>query len=59
MKQNLELLAALLALIAIPYIAIAGIAWEWRNPTANKMTFWTEFPSVVTFKKLPKYQGQP
>jgi hypothetical protein len=38
------------------YMWVAWIVFSWRNPTANEMSFVRDFPSVVTFQKLDKYQ---
>ncbi len=38
------------------YLLIAWTIFQWRNPTANEMSFLRDFPSVVLFKKLPEYQ---
>lgn len=39
------------------YFTVASAAWSVRNPTANDSTLFTEFPSVMLFKKLDKYQA--
>jgi hypothetical protein len=54
----LQLAGSILLLLAALYLGVASAAWSLRNPTANDSTLWTEFPSVVTFQKLDKYQGQ-
>lgn len=38
------------------YAGIAQATFQIRNPKANEWTFWTEFTSVMTFKKLEQYQ---
>ena len=44
------------ALAAILYFAAAWIAFQWRNPKSNEMSFWRHLPSVLTFEKLDEYQ---
>ncbi len=29
--------------------------WEWRNPKANSMTFYSHYVDMITFKKLPQF----
>lgn len=38
------------------YLAIAWMAFQWRNPKCNEMAFYRHLWSVVTWKKLPTYQ---
>lgn len=57
-RLYLSLIGSVLLLLAALYLGVASAAWSFRNPTANDSTLWTEFPSVVTFQKLDKYQGQ-
>jgi hypothetical protein len=56
MKHKKNILA-LLFLTVMLYVGIASTVFQWRNPTANQMSFWRDFSSVMTFKKLDKYQG--
>ena len=55
--MKLKYLARLFAALAFFYLIVASAAWQVRNPTANEMTMVTEFRSLVTFKKLAKFQG--
>lgn len=43
----------------IVYGGVAFTVFQWRNPTANKMSFWRDFGAVMRYEKLAKYQGQP
>ena len=36
---------------------IAMFIFQWRNPTANGMTFFTHFKDVMNFRTLEKFQG--
>lgn len=41
------------------FMAYAGIAFtvfQWRNPTANRLSFYRDFSAVIRFEKLAKYQ---
>ena len=38
------------------YSAIAFPVFQWRNPKANDMTYYTEFGNVITFQRMEKYQ---
>jgi hypothetical protein len=38
------------------YGGVAFTVFQWRNPLANKMTFWTEFVAVMRYEKLDRYQ---
>jgi hypothetical protein len=44
---------------AMIYGGIAFTVFQWRNPTANKMSFWRDFGAVMKYEKLAKYQGTP
>lgn len=39
------------------YCAVAFTVFQWRNPTANKLSFWRDFGAVMKYEKLAKYQG--
>ncbi len=43
-------------LFAVFYSAIAFPVFQWRNPKANEMTFYSEFGNVITFQRMEKYQ---
>lgn len=45
-----------LALLCMAYAGIAFVVFQWRNPLANKMSFYRDFGSVMGFEKLPGYQ---
>lgn len=51
--------AFLLMGLALPviWIPVAAAVWAFRNPTANSMSFWREFPRAIWFQKMEKYQG--
>lgn len=38
------------------YSAALFPVFQWRNPKANSMTFFTEFRSVLKLEKMEKYQ---
>ena len=38
------------------YPGIAWMTFQWRNPTANTMSFWRDFGAVMRFEKLDAYQ---
>lgn len=50
---------SVIARLMILFYGMACFVFEWRNPTANKLATMREFYSVVTFKKLDKYQPRP
>ena len=37
-------------------MAVSFGTFQFRNPTANQMTFFTEFVNFVSFNKLEEYQ---
>ena len=47
-------MAILLAIMF--YSAIAFPVFQWRNPKANSMTYYSEFGNVLMFQKMEKYQ---
>lgn len=51
--QALGILAVLALLF---WIGIADAVLEWRNPKANKTTFYTHFSDVMHFRKVPDFQ---
>ncbi len=58
MSAHPNLTACLLGFL-IPlllYSAIAFPVFQWRNPKANEMTFYSEFGNVITFQRMEKYQ---
>lgn len=36
------------------YPAIAFPVFQWRNPKANEMTYYSEFGNVITFQRMEK-----
>ena len=42
--------------VAAIYMLASWAAFQWRNPTANGLSFFREFREVATWEKLPKYQ---
>ncbi len=42
--------------LCIGYHSIAFGVWQWRNPKANAMTFYSHYPDVMKFHKLEKFQ---
>lgn len=40
----------------ILYVAVAWPSFQWRNPKANQMSFYRDFTSVMTWRRLPEYQ---
>ena len=39
------------------YAVISWVAFAYRNPTANEMAFFRDHGAVITWEKLPRYQG--
>lgn len=52
MKPFLQTIGA----IILSYFAVSWMAFQYRNPKANRMTFYSEFTSVVTWKTLRRFQ---
>lgn len=52
----------ILCVLAVAFLACSlymGIAWgvfQWRNPKANQMSYFRDFVSVVTWRRVPNYQ---
>lgn len=59
MKEDIKVIAGGLCMVGIVYLAIAWPVFQWRNPLANKMSFFRDFADVVTWQKLPGYQPLP
>jgi hypothetical protein len=38
------------------YLLVAWAAFQWQNPTANQMSIYRDFASVIFWEKLDKYQ---
>jgi hypothetical protein len=45
-----------LVLLLGTYWATAAFCFQWRNPKANSVQLIREFPSVITFQRLDRYQ---
>lgn len=55
MKTIIPILKCVGALCMV-YAGVAFTVFQWRNPLANKMSFYRDFGSVMRFEKLPGYQ---
>lgn len=55
-SSKLSLTIGALVLFAALYVSIAWMAFQWRNPKSNEMSFWRHLPSVLMFEKLDEYQ---
>lgn len=40
----------------LAYLLVAFWVFQWRNPKANEMTFYSELFGVITWQKMEKYQ---
>jgi hypothetical protein len=56
MKNTNKLLCAIFACVFI-FIGITSIVWQFNNPKANNITYWTHFSDAIQFKKLDKFQA--
>ena len=54
--QRLVPLLYIAAIVVVGYHAISFGVWQWRNPKANAMTFYSHYADVMTWKKLPDFQ---
>lgn len=43
-------------LVSMTYTGVAWSVFRWRNPTANDMSFYRDWWSVVTWKRIEGYQ---
>jgi hypothetical protein len=51
------LLAVVVVLVSLAVTTgILNMVWQYNNPKANQMTFWTHFGDVIQFKKLEQFQ---
>lgn len=57
-KDYFSQLFASLVLCFIVYLFIAGITFQFRNPTANNAACWIHIVDVLSFNKLDKFQGK-
>ena len=46
----------LLAVALLLYVLTAWLVFQWRNPTANEMSFFRDFTDVVTWRTPDRYQ---
>ena len=44
--------------LAVIYFTISSLVFLWRNPHANQMQIYREFPNVITFQKMEVYQNE-
>jgi hypothetical protein len=49
-------LMGLMLLLGFLYSGLAFTIFQFRNPKANKLTYWSEFGSVMKMKKLERFQ---
>lgn len=56
MKHLFTTLACVLLAEFIFYSACLFPVFQWRNPKANEMTYFTEFKNVLILAKMEKYQ---
>lgn len=42
--------------ILFSYLWFAAAAWQFNNPKANEMTFFTHFKEALTFQICPEFQ---
>lgn len=56
MKEKHILSIQAVLFVVFGYLAIAFAVFQWRNPLANKMSFYRDFGSVMRFEKVPGYQ---
>lgn len=50
------LLLYMAAITTIGYHSLSFGVWQYRNPKANAMTFYSHYLDVLTWKKLPEFQ---
>lgn len=46
------------AILPLVYSAVAWVAFQVRNPAANKFTYFTHFRAVHRFERVPGLQGE-
>lgn len=56
MKHLLTAIGLVILAEFISYSLIFFPIFQWRNPKANEMTYFTEFNNVLTLQKMEKYQ---
>lgn len=58
-RSRSETTVALVMMLLGAFMAFqsfAFAAWQWRNPKANTVTFYSHYFDVLRFKKLEKFQ---
>lgn len=55
-KYRFYLLVYAVLIVISGYHAIAFIVWQYRNPKANGMTFYSRYMDVIAWHKLPEFQ---
>jgi len=56
MLENLKLIGLVLFVMALLYLSAASVAWSFRNPMANRTTFFTHFSAAMSFQRLSQFQ---
>lgn len=56
MNRLQTLVLSAIVLLGFGYSVIAWPVFQWRNPKANNMTYYSEFLNVLKFKRMEKYQ---
>lgn len=56
MKLHASILLLGFISMQVTYSLIMWPIFQWRNPKANSMTYYSEFKSVLSFQKMEKYQ---
>ena len=44
------------AIATLAYHSLSFGVWQFRNPKANAMTFYSHYLDVMTWRKLPEFQ---
>lgn len=55
-KRLAVLLVRVIFTLVLWFYSIAWMVFMWRNPKANMMSYFREFPQVVCFEKMETYQ---
>lgn len=56
LSMSFAVCGLLLIAFLMLYSALAFPVFQWRNPKAKEMTYYTEFGNVITFQRMEKYQ---
>ncbi len=59
MIEVLKLMGKIFSVLVLFYVVIASIVWQWRNPLANRTTFFTHLTAAMSFQALPQFQEKP